>query len=464
MHPVALAFVIINAIALLVLPRKFAAIPLLVSCCYITTGQGIAIGAFNFPVYRIILTVGLARAALRDRFPLPLNVIDALMALWAGWVVFASVFHEWKPGSGPVFASGFVFNIVLVYFLIRTWCRTIDEIVGIARIVAIALIPIAAAMAFERVVQHNPFSMFGGVSEVIYVRDGTIRAEGPFQHPILAGTVGAVCFPLMVGLFRRCRKTAIAGGAACLAIMLTSASSGPMMSLAAGLGAILMWYGRRLIGIVWMASVCAYLFLELAMSRPAYYIISKFDFTGSSTGWHRSRLIQAAIDHLSEWWLFGSDRTIHWMGVSIGWSQQHSDITNYYIWIGVIGGLPAMLLVIAMMWRSFRCVGRMAHATGVPKHDRFMIWCWGSALFAHAITSLSVAYFDQSMIFFWLNLAIISSMWSLAVAGDWATQGISTSHLLSATNDGRVCAGDRLRPVVPAHAIPRRSTWMSHAQ
>ena len=47
------------------------------------------------------------------------------------------------------------------------------------------------------------------------------------------------------------------------------------------------------------------------------------------------------------------------------------------------------------------------------RSHRFMIWCLGAGLFAHACTSLSVAYFDQSMMFFWLNVAVISSMHSV---------------------------------------------------
>ena len=42
-----------------------------------------------------------------------------------------------------------------------------------------------------------------------------------------------------------------------------------------------------------------------------------------------------------------------------------------------------------------------------------MIWCVGACLFAHAVTSVSVAYFDQSMLYFWLSIAVISSVFSI---------------------------------------------------
>ena len=188
-----------------------------------------------------------------------------------------------------------------------------------------------------------------------------------------------------------------------------------MMSLLFGLFALAMWRWRQWTRAACLAAVGAYLVLELVMSRPAYYLISKFDLTGSSTGWYRSRLIESTIEHLSEWWLFGTDRTSHWMHVTLGPGGQQTDITNYYIIDG----------------RHRRTAGDAAvdghDVEGVPfggsngarrsqihrRANGFMMWCLGAGLFAHACTSLSVAYFDQSMMFFWLNIAVISSMQSV---------------------------------------------------
>jgi hypothetical protein len=284
------------------------------------------------------------------------------------------------------------------------------------------LVPVALEMTFEHATGKDLFAVFGGVDENVFFRDGAFRAQGPFGHPILAGTVGAVCFPLMVGLFCRHRLAGVIGGVACLGMIVASASSGPMMSVIFGLVAVSLWRWRQWTRTACFAAVGVYLALELLMTRPAYYLISKIDLTGSSTGWYRSRLIESSIEHFSEWWLFGTDRTGHWMHVTIGLTDQHADITNYYIMIGVIGGFPATLLLIAILWRAFRSVGQMVRSSAdQPWSDRFMIWCLGAGLFAHASTSLSVAYFDQSMMFFWLNIAVISSMQTvqaLALAAD----------------------------------------------
>lgn len=378
-----------------------------------TTGQGVEIGPISLPVYRLVLAAGLFRVILRrENTAGQINAIDKLVVAWAVWMVFASFFHEWKPGSGPVFAAGFVFNVTLMYFLTRVWCGDIEELIGVLRMMAWALTPVALAMLLEHTLERNVFGMFGGVPEGVYVRDGSIRAQGPFAHPILAGTVGAVCFPLMIGIFRRHRISSMVGLSACIVIVIASHSSGPMMSFFIGVFATLLWIRRSWLRHLRWAAIGAYLLAEVLMTRPAYYLMADIDLTGSSTGWHRAKLIHSAFQHLSEWWAFGTDYTAHWIAYSL--DGAHTDITNYYIYIGVIGGLPAMLLLIATMWRAFAWVGEsVRNVPAALREQQFVIWCLGAGLFAHAATSLAVAYFDQSMMFFWLNVGIISSTFSI---------------------------------------------------
>jgi hypothetical protein len=76
-----------------------------------------------------------------------------------------------------------------------------------------------------------------------------------------------------------------------------------------------------------------------------------------------------------------------------------------------------MFLLIAILWRAFACVGAALRSESPALTERrFMIWCFGAGLFAHATTSLSIAYFDQSMMFFWLNVGVISSLFGLVTS------------------------------------------------
>ena len=431
MNVIALGFLIASVTSVIMLPRKWAPIPLLASCCYMTIGQGVDVGPLSLPVFRLVLAAGLVRVIVRREYIVGgINTIDKLIIVWAMWMIFAGFFHEWKPGSGPVYASGFVFNIVLVYFLTRVWCDDLTNLMAVFRTVAWLLVPVAGAMLAEHLVQKNYFGMlFGGVSEGVYWREGRIRAQGPFVHPILAGTVGAVCFPLMLGIWRRYRLSAAVGMAACLAIVLASTSSGPLMSLFVGVLGVLMWSYQRWLRTVRWALVGAYLCAELLMTRPAYYLISKIDLTGSSTGWHRSRLIEAAFEHLPEWWMFGTDYTVHWMGIAVDEAGQTVGHHELLLWIGTIGGLPAMLLLIAMIWCAFAVGGKDRQESPrdpseSPFHD-LVSGRWASL--PTRCTSLSMGYTDQSMMFFWLNIGAISSMYSVARIAAAAEQSVSSS-------------------------------------
>lgn len=454
MNATALLFLITATVCVVAFPRKWAPIPLLASCCYMTIGQGIVLGPMTLPVFRMVLAAGLIRVLVRrEGIVGGINTIDKLVVAWALWMIFASFFHKWQPGSGPVYASGFVYNIVLVYFLTRVWCEDLADLVTVFRGIAWLLVPVAGAMLAEHLVQINYFGqLFGGSSDGgVSWRDGKIRAFGPFAHAILAGTVGAVCFPLMVGIWRQHRRSALAGMAACLTMVLTSNSSGPLMSLFVGILGVLLWSRRKSLGVLRWALIGAYLSAEMLMNRPAYYLISVFDLTGSSTGWHRARLIEMAIEHFSEWWLFGTDYTFHWIGISVDNAGQHSDIVNYYLWIGVIGGFPAVILLIGMMWRAFVWVGNaVANSPVLPQGQRFVIWCMGAGLLAHAITSISVSYMDQSLVFFWLNIGAISSMHSIVAKTSSAAQDFKPGQR------GKP-GGVRQRAMVPKGGEARRA-------
>lgn len=436
MNSLALAFLIINGTAILLLPRRWALIPLLASCFYMTTGQGVEIGPVSLPMYRMALLIGLLRVLIRrEGIVGGITIVDKLVVAWATWVLIASLFHERLPGSGPLYAVGFVGTILVIYLLVRVWCRDTEELMMMIRIMAWLLIPVAVAMTLEHRLYRNLFGVLGGVPEGVFIRDGAVRAQGPFTHPILAGTVGAVCVPLMVAIWQRYRVSAIAGLAACVVMVVASTSSGPLMSLFIGVLAILMWPIRDKMAYVRWALLGAYVSAEILMTRPAYYLVSKFNLTGSSTGWYRSRLIESAIEHLGEWWVFGTDRTAHWMPFQPPLpGGRHSDIPNYYLFIGTIGGLPALLLVVAVIWCSFMLVGRTIRSASSAMTDRgFTVWCLGAGLAAHASTSISVSYTDQSMMFFWLNVGIISSMFGALVV-----QPTSLSRSLSV---GQVAPG-----------------------
>jgi hypothetical protein len=409
-------FLLLNAALIIAMPRRWASLPLLVGACYMTLAQGVILGPFHFTVIRILVAVALVRVFIRgERLTGGLNLLDWTMLTWACWALISSAFHK-DPSSELVFHLGLVYDACGMYFLLRVFSQSLDDVAALCRVTAFLLVPVAAEMVFERLMGYNLFSILGGLPEIPDIRDGKIRAQGPFQHAILAGTVGAVCLPLMMGLRQRYRKEAATGIIACTTMVFTSVSSGPIMSALMGIGALFMWRFRRNMRLVRWAAILGYIALDLVMQSPAYYILARIDLTGGSTGWHRAALIESALVHLGEWWIGGTDYTRHWLPTGIAWSADHTDITNYYIKMGVIGGLPLTILLVMLLVRGFSFVGQaVRERVDLSLDYRFMLWALGASLFAHTATMISVSYFDQSFVFLYLTLAMIGSTASTKV-------------------------------------------------
>jgi hypothetical protein len=378
-----------------------------------TLGQGVEIGPFSFTVIRMLVAVGILRVVIRhERVVGGLNGLDKLIIAWSVWALISSAFHR-DPSSALVFRLGLVYNTCGIYFLLRIFCQSIDDVLHILRITGLLLAPVAVEMIYEKLTMYNLFSVLGGVSETPAIRHGAIRAQGPFRHAILAGTVGAVCLPLLIALRKHYPRTALLGISACLTMVLTCASSGPILSGLVGLGALVMWRFRPNMRLARWGAVLGYLALELVMKAPAYYIIARVPAVKGSTGWHRARLIESSIQHLPEWWFAGTDYTRHWMPTGVSWSPDHTDITNHYLKMGVWGGLPLMFLFIACLAKAFSFVGQiLKHLKDQSPQKSFLVWSLGASLFAHAATMISVSYFDQSFLFLYLVLASIGSIYS----------------------------------------------------
>lgn len=410
MNPIVLLFFLAAATGILLSPRKWAAMPFLVGCCYMTVSQGIELGGLNLPIVRMLVIIGIARIILRgEGIAGGVNGLDKIVISWAIWVMFASLFHKWEPGSGPIYTAGSLLNTVGFYFMIRSFCDAPEDLNDLLVALCLLLAPVGIFMLIEQVYHWNVFSILGdGVDSPIF-RNGRYRAKGPFNHPILAGTVGAACFPFAIAMWNRHRAAAVIGLISCILMIVSCASSGPIMSLILAVFALFLWKCRPLVRWIRVAVVPVYVLLSLVMERPPYFLISKIDLTGASTGWHRSFLIQQTIGHFDEWWLVGTDKTIHWMPNQGHISEVHTDITNQYIAYGVSGGLLSMTLIVVILVFSFRTIGRLVDSPGVADGQKFVYWCVGASLFSLAASGISVSFFGQAMFFFWLPIAVMAS-------------------------------------------------------
>jgi hypothetical protein len=389
------------------LPRRLAFLPLLVAACH-TPYQSMLAGQFS--AVRLVLIAGILRMLISglNRWTLR-NPLDLLMAIWSGVALLSTFGHE--TGNPFQYRAGLVLNVFGTYLYTRAYLRTTADFYAFVRALAVVLVPLAGLLTVEVVTGANAYHALGSRLAEALVRLDRTRAMGPFGTPILAGTLGAVSFPLFVACWRIHRPAAIIGIGACIVIVLTSASSGPIGTLLIGGGALVLWKWRRSLTTIRTTALVLLVIVQLFRERSVWYFISMIDFVGGSTGWHRSRLLDSTMEHFGEWWLAGTDYTRHWMPYGLPANPDHCDLTSYYVHLAVTGGLPLLITLLIILWRAFHYVGVGIRSMRQAKSsNEYLLWCVGSALFAHALTFFTISYFDQLYVFFYSLIAAITPL------------------------------------------------------
>ncbi|MBI2924459.1 MAG: hypothetical protein HYY24_02010 [Verrucomicrobia bacterium] len=399
-------------------------------------GANFELGAVSvFPV-RVLILVGVVRGISRSEFRgFRFTGADRIMLAFGIFCLISSVFHA-GVSAAFIFRAGLLMDTWGVYFLFRNWIRSWEEFPFFVTTLLFILIPLACFMSVEKLTGKNLFHYVSGLALEPELREGRSRARGPFRHPIIAGTVAAAWLPLVFALWGTHRKVVLIGSAASFLVVVACASSGPLMTLGAALGALYAWRFRsHLRALLWGAAV-GVLLLQLAMQSPIWHIMTKIDLVGGSTGWHRAKLIDSAILYWKEWVIGGTDHTRHWMPSGISWSTDHTDITNNYLKMGVIGGLPMMLAFIALILRSFKTLVSAMRAAPESRTDlHFQFWGLGASLFAHSVSMVGVSYFDQAVlaVFYSLVAMIASLSQSLLLSDQFAPVRVPTAEGLADT-------------------------------
>ncbi|MDI1231716.1 MAG: hypothetical protein PSU93_11245 [Methylobacter sp.] len=409
MNAIGLLFTLIVSAFLLSLPRRLAAIPLLIGAAYMTRGQVLEIGPAHFDVIRILVTVGFFRVLLKgESIANKMNSIDRMLIPWALWLITSSAFHT---SDAWVFRAGMVWTDLGCYFLFRIFVQNAEDVKYIFQVICVLLIPVAILMLLEKLTGKNYFSALGGVNASAAFRDGHFRAQGPFAHAILAGTVGAGCFPMALYLWKSHRRLALMGLFGAGGMVFAATSSGPIMMVFFILFGLLFWKVRKYLRAIRWLALLAVIVLDMIMKDPVYYLMARIDLGGGSKGWHRARLIESSIEHLNEWWLTGTDYTRHWMSTGVHSNTIHTDITNHFLGMGVTGGLPLMILWVMVLVAAFAEIGKaLRQNENAPVEHNLLIWTLGAIMFGHVANYFSISYFDQSIVFFYLILASIGAV------------------------------------------------------
>ncbi len=414
-NPVAMLFLVAMSVVTLRGQRQAAVCALLAIAAFLPLGQQFVVAGFHFQFFRILLLVGYCRLLINgEGRGFKRTRMDKLFIAWGLTCFLCGVIRKPEAWAGAD-CLGLAFNDFGVYFFFRFLLRDSRDILGHLRVLAILAVVIGLAMVWETTTHRNPLYVFGGVPEFVTERDGRFRCQGPFRHPILAGTFAATLLPLMLGLWfhEETQKWRASLGMLSTAFSsFVAASSGAVLTVFAACVGFALWPMRRQMRWFRWGILLAVIGLSTVMKAPVWFLIAKISDVVGGTGWHRSYLIDQAIRHFTQWCWIGSSYTANWApsGQVLVVDPDNMDITNHYIAQGLHGGLLGLGLFIALIVTSFKIIGRAVHAKGDVILDRKLLWALGVCLACHCTAFISISYFDQIQVFWLWLLAAIASL------------------------------------------------------
>ena len=418
-HPATLVILFLAVLGVLLLPRRYAFIPLLVASLLIPLNQKVMILGLHFTFVRILLLFGWLRLLisrlLAGKSGMGWTSVDT--AVVSFYLVSALAFFAlWGDWGALVYQAGVLYSAFGVYFFLRYSLRDWGDLDRAATTLVWVMIVLAVFMVHEQLTGRNVFYIFGGVPEFTALRGDRVRSQGPFAICLTAGSFGATVFPLAAGLLWRKRRklSGLVGIVAAIAVAVTSTASTSVLVLLAAMAALLLWPLRGHMRWVRWGVVGVLVGLHMVMKAPVWALIGRIDLTGSSSSYHRYQLVDQFIYRFGEWWLVGTRNTAAW-----GWDMW--DTANTYVEIGTRGGLISLLLFLALLAVGFRRLGVARREWNSHPDVARLAWVLGAMLTAHTIAFFGISYFDQTSIAWYTSLAMISTAVNLKaplVAGE----------------------------------------------
>lgn len=389
-------------------PKHNIWLPFIVTSTLLPATQVIVLAGLHFPIPRIMVVCAWipllsGSEALRS---LKRKGIGRMDKLFIAWIVVSTITYTilYRAVGALIYKLGFAMTALGGYFLLRITICDRRTALQLIRVLGGLTFLVGVLMLIELRSGANPLALLGAQA-FDEVRDGRIRAQGPFADSIIAGTVGAVLFPLFCGTVwvRDSRAYAVAGLLGSCAMVVASASSTPTAGCAAGILAFCIWPLRRHMRVIRWTALIVLVCSQFVMNAPVWALIVRFDATGSSSGWHRYMLVNEFIHHFGDWWLIGTTENASW-GVDM-W-----DRANWYVQSGYSGGLAELVLFVAIIVAGYKSVGRGIRQYTRQRATQKIVWAMGAALFAATVSFIGI-YFseDQSIVIWFALLALIAA-------------------------------------------------------
>ena len=310
--------------------------------------------------------------------------------------------------------AGFLMDTWFAYMVTRFIVTDISRLVTVVKWVAIVLAPLAFLGVIESVTGRLPFALLCGDSSYFAhithygFRFGFTRAVGPFSHSILFGCAFAMFLPLIWYIRREEGWRALAYVLSVTAVIgtMSSMSSGPWIMMIAAIFCLAIERHKYLIMPVLVLFVISCIFLAIAANRPFYHVIVSYANPLGGSGWHRAKLIDLAVEHFGEWWMFGYGGQDPGWGEHLGMSK--TDITNEFVLAGVKYGVAGVVALVGVLAAAFRSLID-SYKWSTDLRVKSLYWSLGCTLVSVVITWMSVSFFGQVMPLFYCILGMIGS-------------------------------------------------------
>jgi hypothetical protein len=334
------------------------------------------------------------------------NSVDTVFLLWTFFHVVAFLFLFSFQSGALVNQFGFVWDVLGGFLALRFLIQDEEDIYRVIRTFAYIAGILAICMLNERFRMQNIFGFLGGDTRIVpEMRDGLVRAQATFSHPLLAGTFGATLLPLFFLCWHngKSKAAAVIGVLSSTIMVICASSSTPVLAYMAGIGAVCFWPFRKQMRLFRWGIVIVLLTMNIVMKAPVWFVIGHIGLFGSSSSDHRAYLVDVFIKHFSDWWLVGTNAAGNW-----GWDMW--DTSNQYVAEGESGGLAALVCFIAMISFCFSRIGKARKAVEGDRTKEWYFWFLGAALFSHTVGFFGISYFDQTrMAWFALLVMIVAA-------------------------------------------------------
>ncbi|MBW8016060.1 MAG: hypothetical protein FVQ82_07730 [Planctomycetes bacterium] len=386
----------------------------------------ISLGTIDISAGRIVVAILLLRCLCDKRISRKFtwSRFDTLIAL--SMAIYVGIYCFMYPvfSMSVENRSGFLMDTWFAYMATRLTITNKDDLVSFAKIVGLALVPLAIVGLIEctthryffiHLKSFRPWDIpVGSVS--ITGRQGHARAVGPSSHPIMFGSCFIMLLPIIWTLRRQnnyWRKISyIMVGFACLGA-LSSWQSNSWITLIALVFFLMMERFTRLVKPLIICFIAFCLLVEMISNQHFYHVLYKLANITGGTWWQRVALIDSAIRDFGDWWLAGyGGRDPLWVARA---SNGRTDANNEFIKAGMLYGLPGVIALCVVLASAFNRLAKAFKQT-MDKELKSICWALGSSVLAVIVNWQGVSFFGTSVSLFYCILGLVGSFTGLAIA------------------------------------------------